>query len=195
MSCFKLKLLGFIALAAIIVHSPQGLSNEATGLIQFEAGQSFPQNELTEFFAAGTAYRFKIFGGAKMKLGAVGLGWDVTYADYQLKDELQGHYKRIVWDWFFLPIRIGFFEITPGVAWVITDIRVDQWRLKEQSVRPAASLGLGLRFNLMQHLALSAQVRGEKVWEDMETVTGLNRQEIDITGDYITATAGAVFFF
>ena len=44
-------------------------STEATGLAQVELGQSYPQNRLTSYFSPGNAYRLRLFGGAKAKLG------------------------------------------------------------------------------------------------------------------------------
>ncbi|SMF04932.1 hypothetical protein [Pseudobacteriovorax antillogorgiicola] len=168
---------------------------EATGLVQFEYGQSFPQNELTSYFSPGDAYRLRLFGGAKIKLGAVGLGWDITYANYGLKDGLSGHYNRLLWDWLFLPVGIGFIQLTPGLAWVVTDVDVSEMGLKEQSIRPAGVLSIGVKLGIISNVAITAQVRGESVWEDMEPVVLPNQDEIDITGQFVTATVGGMLYF
>lgn len=168
---------------------------KATGLAQVEAGQSFPQNELTDLFSPGNAMRLRLFGGAKIKLGAVGIGWDISYAEYELKNELEGHYNRVLWDWLFIPINIGFLQITPGLAWVITDVQIDDLGLKEQSIRPASVLSIGASLGVISNFAITAQVRGEAVWEDMEPVSMQNQDELNITGKYITATIGGMLHF
>lgn len=185
----------FLALIMLMFSSNLLAKTEATGLLQLEGGLSYPQNHLTQFISSGTMVRFRIFGGAKLKLGSVGLGWDISYADYELKDGYSGYYKRYVWDWFFFPIGLGFFQITPGVAWVISDTSIKELGLYEQSVRPAGVLALGVRLGVIKNFALTAQIRGEKVWEDMETVDNFYLEEINITGDFISATVGGMIYF
>ena len=186
-----------IILLLLVISFPCQLlaKAKATGLAQFEYGVSYPQKDLTTYFSSGESYRFRIFGGAKLKLGAVGLGWDFTFSDYSLKNSREGHYKRILWDWLFLPINIGFIQFTPGVAWVITNVDISDLGLKEQSVRPAAVVSLGVRLGVIKNFAVTAQVRGESVWEDKEPVNLINQSELDITGQFVTATVGGMMYF
>ncbi len=185
-----------LLMSAILFISAPGFSKtQATGLFQVEVGQSFPQNELTNLIAPGNTLRVRIFGGAKIKFGSVGLGWDISYTEYELKNLRSGFYHRYLWDWLFIPVSLGFINITPGIAWVVTDAKIAEIGLQEQSVRPAAVLGIGMRLGIVANFAVTAQLRGEKVWEDMERVSNLSSDEINITGEFITATVGGMLYF
>lgn len=175
---------------------------EATAHLGLEVGISTPQNHLTDYISPKNAARLNLFGGARVDQkgigsAAVGLGLDLTYADYKLKSDMEGHYRRYLWDWFFLPISLGFLQITPGVSWVVTDVELKDLGIKETSIRPGAVLGVGIRLNILPFLALTAQVRGEKVWEDKEAITvpGSSIDELNITGEYITSTVGIMGYF
>jgi hypothetical protein len=176
-----------------------GAATQATGHLTLEGGRSYPQKELAEWLEPGPAYRAEIFGGAKVNvpmIGAVGLGLDLTYSFHHFKDaggDDQGHYQRFLWDWFFLPINIGFLNVTPGIAWVVTDIDAPALGVEELSVRPAAVLSLGLRVGILPHLALTADVRGEKVLLDQERLDA--DHQLNITGEFVTALAGIMAYF
>lgn len=183
-------------LSILLLMTPLATAEtKATGLVLTEMGVTYPQQHLTEFLSTGNSLRFNIFGGAKIKFGAVGLGWDITYSQYKVKDQRDGHYQTVMWDWLFIPVNIGFLQFTPGIAWVITDVNIPDLGLKEQSVRPAAVLGLGMRLGLLSNLALTAQIRAISVWEDMEPIAISQASEWNITGPAVTSTAGFMIYF
>lgn len=180
-------ILVFLALSTSAAQA----ANEKTGHLGVEGGRSYPQGEAATWLDPGPAFRTDIFGGVKINIGpggAAGLGLDFTYAQYNTKNEDGGRYRRYLWDWFFLPIGIGYLNVTPGLAWVVTDVRLPSIDLEETSIRPAAVLSVGLNIPVMQHLALVVDVRGEKVLIDKERIDA--NHELNITGDFITAVVG-----
>jgi hypothetical protein len=194
-----LRFVPFFSVATIIFISvPLVAKPKMAARIGVAAGRTAPMSEpLSEYVDSGEALQLKLFGGAKIKkkagIGAVGLGWDITYSRYKLKNELEGHYRRYLWDWFFLPISLGPLVITPGLAWNVTDIHLPEYGIKEISVRPAAVLAVGLQVGILPHLALTAQARGEAVVDDREKPhEPAPFEKLDITGNFWTATIGVM---
>jgi len=173
---------------------------QATGHLGLEYGFSIPQGALADTFDPGSSLRLRAFGGAKLEqkgLGAVGLGLDLSYTNYLINEDLSGHYRRVVWDWFFLPLNIGFLELTPGFTWVITDVRIVEYGVRAVSIRPGGLLGVGFRLPVLPHLAFTGQARIERVWEDRARVglSSLPFETLIITGTYLAATIGLMAFF
>ena len=193
------SMIGFI-LITISIPALADRKGQATGQLGLEYGFSIPQAGLAETFAGGSSLRLRAFGGAKLKqqgLGAVGLGLDLSYTNYMLHDDLSGHYRRVVWDWFFLPLQIGFLELTPGFTWVITDVRLVEYGVRAVSIRPGGLLSLGFRLPILPHLAVTGQTRIERVWEDRARVglASLPFETLIITGNYLAATLGLMAYF
>ncbi|MFW7379239.1 MAG: hypothetical protein ACOH5I_10560 [Oligoflexus sp.] len=187
-------------LTVVFYASPIFAKGEATGHVGLEYGKSAPQSHLIDTVGSGETLRLRLFGGAKIQqkgVGAVGLGLDLSYSDYELKNNLTGHYRRVVWDWFFLPLNIGFLEITPGLTWVITDVHIEEYDVRHVSIRPGGLIGLGFRIGILPYVALTGQVRAERVWEDKARAVAANLDfdTLTITGDYISATVGIMAFF
>lgn len=169
---------------------------EVTSNLMLQGGRSYPQAELAEWLQPGPAYRLKVFGGAKVDVaavGAVGLGLDLTYSQHQIKNSEGGRYRRWLWDWLFVPINIGFLNVTPGIAWVVTDVHVPEWDVKEVSIRPAGVLSVGARVGVHPNVALTADVRAEKVVIDQEPIGPEEKK--NVTGEYVAAMAGIMGYF
>lgn len=188
----------FISLAfSLITFSNMSYAKpEATGSLLFQGGQAYPQKDLVEFLEPGTAYRLKLFGGAKVDMkfiGAVGLGWDITYSDHSIKMDESGSYRRFTWDWFYLPISLGFIHITPGLAWVVTDIDTELLGIKETSIRPAGILDIGASLAFTSNFGVALNGRVSKTIIDKETMS--NGRDINIVGDYASWFLGAFLYF
>ena len=109
MKLFKLLVITFICSLTLISSKLMAKQPQPTGFILTEAGNAFPQTELSSWVEPGTAYRLKLFGGAKVKLGpvgAVGLGWDLTYSQHDIKESENGFYRRFTWDYIFLSNKV-----------------------------------------------------------------------------------------
>ena len=169
---------------------PQG-----TGLLQVELGASEVGESLSDYVGRGESLRVKLFGGMKLDIplvSAAGLGLDLTMHRHVMADEYQGHYNRVTWDWFYLPIGLGFINITPGLGWNVVDISIEELGVKEISIRPHAMLNLGMSLAFMQHLALTVDARYEKIWDDFEPTIDSN---LNITGDHVSVFAGLMTYF
>lgn len=197
----RFSCLAAIVVSGILLTSVGLAASDATptGQLTLEGGRAYPQRELTKWLAPGPSYRANIFGGAKVNvpmIGAVGLGLDFTYTDFKIKD-MDGmgkaYYHRYLWDMFFLPISFGILNITPGIAWVVTDAKVEAWGLNEVSIRPAFVLSGGLHLGITDHLGLCVDVRGERVVTDHEEL--YDGETINLTGDFVTAMGGLMLYF
>ncbi|MDH5377455.1 MAG: hypothetical protein OEX00_03930 [Gammaproteobacteria bacterium] len=170
-------------------YSLPAYSVDLTAAFSAQGGWAIPQEEVGELIENGNSVRFHIFGGAKVtKSGSVGLGLDFTYSEHAIKGGGGGHYQRILWDWFFLPLGLGPLRIIPGIAWVGIDTKMDDLGVKEQSFRPAGVLGLELGLGVTKNINILATVRAERTMDDFEPVsTGGNK---NITGDFVNALVG-----
>ena len=165
--------------------------SKGTGLLQLQIGQSRASEPVANYTDKAISYRLKIFGGMKLELPlvkAAGLGLDLTFHNYKLKEGLGGRYRKIDWDWFYLPISLGVFTITPGLGWTIVDVKIKSLDISEISVRPHAMINAGLTLPVAQHVAVALDARYSSVWSDKE-------QNINITGDHYAAFMGLVTYF
>jgi hypothetical protein len=169
---------------------------EGTGLFLIEMGQGYTDADLEPYLSTATSYRMKVFGGMKLDIpyiSAAGLGLDLTYSAYKLKNGYSGRYNKLSWDWFHLPLRWGFFTFTPGINWNVIDIKIEQIDVAQISIRPGLMLDAGLSFAVAQRFAINANIRYESLWFDNEKmVTG---ESIDITGNHILALFGLSTYF
>lgn len=169
---------------------------KATGSLYLQGGQAYPQKDLVEFLQPGTAYRLKLFGGAKVNVkfvGAVGLGWDFTYSEHEMKFDDNASYRRLTWDWFHLPISLGFIHFTPGLSWVLTDVDSEVVGLKETSIRPAVMLDTGISLALTSNFGVALNARASKTIIDKEKLN--DGSEINIVGDYVSWFVGGFIYF
>lgn len=176
---------------ALFAAAPQ-----ATGHLLLEAGQAYPQNHLCDFLEPGPSYRASIFGGAKVNvpmIGAVGLGLDATYTELPVKDMEEARYRQYTWDWFFLPIGLWIFNITPGVTWVVTDIKIPDLGIEDISIRPGGIISFGVRIPIVQHVAITADIRVNGVISDHEIRA--DGESMNITGSTVTGLAGIMAYF
>ncbi len=169
---------------------------KATAQLLMEAGKASPQGKLRDYLKPGNAYHLNIFGGAKVDVkfvGAVGLGWDFTYSEHALKNDVQGHYRRFSWDWFHLPLGWGLFYVKPGLSWVLTNVKIPELQIEESSIRPELMLDVGARLGLGENFALTGGGHSEWAWLDTEkTAAG---KDLHITGNFMSWFAGVMLYF
>lgn len=191
-----------LLLILLLVFTPSALAlgdKELTGNIGIEYGFTLPQGALAETLDTADTIRLRMFAGARfqqIKNRAFGLGLDLSHSNFPLHEALTGHYRRTVWDWLFLPTSIGLLELTPGISWVVTDIHIAEYDVRTVSIRPGLLLGLGFRLEVADNLALTGQLRIERVWEDRARVgiKTLPFETFIITGSYLSATFGIMAF-
>lgn len=162
-----------------------------------QAGIAYPGGTVAEYLKEGTAYRLNLFGGARLPriawLGAVGLGIDFTYSEHQPRDGSIGFaYRRFLWDWLFIPVTFAdILSITPGLAWIVTDVKYPAVDIEQTSIRPAGVLTVGLAYPIVSRLSLRADLRGELPFRDREKRS--NGTELDLTGQFVSWFAGLQF--
>ncbi len=164
---------------------------QPTGSVHFEAGKSNPQGKLKDYLMPGNLYRFGIFGGAKVDLkfvGAVGLGWDFTFSEHKLKDNMEGHYRRVTWDWQHVPLSFGFLYVKPGLSWVVTNVKIPSLGVDESSIRPELMFESGIRVGLSPNFGFSTGAVAEWAWLDTEKTSA--GKDLNITGNYGSWFAG-----
>jgi hypothetical protein len=169
---------------------------KATAQLLLEAGKASPQGKLRDYLKPANAYHLNIFGGAKVDvkyIGAVGLGWDFTYSDHALKGDAAGHYRRFTWDWFHLPLSLGFFYFKPGLSWVLTNVKIPELGIDESSIRPELLMDVGVRVGLGSNFGLTAGGRGEWAWLDTERTSA--GKDLAITGNVLSWFAGVLFVY
>ena len=184
-------LITFLTAKALHAEAPK-----ATAQLLLEAGRASPQGKLRDYLMPATAYHLNIFGGAKVELrfiGAVGLGWDFSYSEHTLKNNVEGHYRRFSWDWFHLPLGFGFFYVKPGLSWVLTNVQIPELQVEESSIRPELLLDLGMRVGLGENFALTAGGRGEWTWLDTERTS--KGKDLAITGNFGSWFAGIMLVY
>ncbi len=164
----------------------------AAGDVILEAGKTWPNGPLQDWIGPGTALRARLFGGAHLKIpyvNAVGLGIDFTYANHPFKlGSPDARYHRYLWDWLFIPVSIGWFQITPGVAWVVTDVHNDDLGIVRTSIRPAGVLTAALRVPVTSLIMLRTDFRTEIAFADRaQTNTGAT---MNLTGSFWTWFGG-----
>ena len=196
----KLQILLFIAISVSLFFNAelnQTLAEpKGTGLLNVQIGQSRTGEELSQLIDKGNAYRVKLFGGMKLDLefiGAAGLGLDLTAHTHKLKEGFTGRYNRLTWDWFYLPVKFGLLTITPGLGWSVIDVKISEMDIKEISIRPHAMLNLGLSLAIAQHVALTADVRYESIWEDREPSS--ISDEVNVTDSHFSSFVGLMTYF
>ena len=165
---------------------------KTTGRILFAVGEATPQAEIGDWLEKGDQYRLYLFGGAKLKFGAVGLGWDLTYSNHSIKNST-GSYKRYTWDWFYLPIAVGPVLFTTGLSWVVADVDYPELGIRETSVRPGGIAGLGVRLGIVPNGALSADLRYDNTAKDYETAN--SGKSYNMQGAFLSAVGGILIYF
>jgi hypothetical protein len=189
-------LLGAALITAMICDSAFAEAPKATAHLLLEAGKASPQGKLRDYLKPGNAYHLNIFGGAKVDVkfvGAVGLGWDFTYSEHALKNDVDGHYRRFSWDWFHLPIGWGLFYVKPGLSWVLTNVKIPELQVDESSIRPEILLDIGARMGFGANFAITGGGHAEWAWLDSEkTSTG---KDLNITGNFMSWFAGVMLYF
>jgi hypothetical protein len=147
----------------------------AAGDIFVEAGKSWPNGPLQDWIGPGNAYRAHLFGGAHLQIpfvNAVGLGLDFTYAHHDFKQgSPDAYYRRYLWDWLFIPISIGYLQLTPGMAWVATDVKNDGLGIDRTSIRPAGVFTAALRIPVVSIVMLRTDFRTEIAFADHAQTT------------------------
>jgi hypothetical protein len=184
--------LTFIAVQAMAEESKA----TATAQMTVEAGKASPKGKLQDYLKPATAYHLNVFGGAKVDMkfvGAVGLGWDFTYSDHPLKNDVSGHYRRLAWDWLHVPIGLGFFYLKPGVSWLLTNVKIPELGVDESSIRPELILDVGTRVGFGSNFALTGGGHAEWALVDKERKT--DGTDLDITGNFMSWFAGVMIYF
>lgn len=181
-----------------ICHTSSVFAGEpkATAQLTLEAGRASPQGKLKDYLKPGNVYHLNIFGGAKVDLkfvGAVGLGWDFTFSEHRLKDDVVGHYRRFAWDWFHVPVGLGFLFFRPGLSFVLTNVKIPELEVDESSIRPEIILDAGVRVGVGANVAITGGGRAEWAWRDSEK-TSLGH-DLEITGNFMSWLAGLSIYF
>jgi hypothetical protein len=164
--------------------------NKLSTSAALQIGKVFPKGEIGYYLKEGISYRTDLFIGANVDIpvvDAVGTGVDFTYTSHELKDDQAGHYKRYLWDIFFLPVNLGPIQIQPGVAWNVTDVEIPSLNLEEVSIRPAGVISAQLAIPINQHVRLTAMGRYEKIVSDLEETTD---GKINISGEAVSFLSG-----
>lgn len=198
------RLIPFALLALVpFLATPSRAEGEegvkATGQLILQVGKSYPIGEIGSWLGPGTAYRLKVFGGARLPkiswLGGVGLGWDLSYSTHGPKATDPGFaYKKFTWDWLYIPISFaGILHFTPGLSWVLTDVKAPAQGIQEVSVRPAGTVTLGISYPILPFMSVRADGRWEHAVADLER--GNDGFERSVTGSFLTAFAGLDFQF
>lgn len=172
-----------------------GAAPQATGKLLFAAGKASPQGKLRDYLMPANAYNFNIFGGAKVDLeyiGAVGLGWDFTYSEHKLKNDVKGHYRRFSWDWLHVPLSKSLFYVKPGLSWVLTNVKIPELQVEESSIRPELLFEAGMRVALGSNFGITGGARGEWTWLDTERTS--SGKDLAITGNFGSWFAGFILF-
>ena len=79
----------------------------------------------------------------------------------------------------------------PGLSWVITDVKVPELDISEQSIRPAM-ISAGLHIPIIRHAEITIDGRSEATWQDYKK--DVNGDKLNITG-LLSALAGFKFSF
>ncbi|MBT3980785.1 MAG: hypothetical protein HOE90_05480 [Bacteriovoracaceae bacterium] len=187
----------FLTLCLMILCGAGHSKADLTAHVEGSYGPSWGSGQLHGRLTDGWMARIKLFGGAKLPkikwLSAAGIGFDFTFSQFKDKNNVRNFsYDRYSWDWLYIPIRFWLFRITPGMSWVITNVRVPDWAIREKSVRPAFQLTLGLGFPIGS-FEIFVDARSEYVLEDREKAnTGSN---MNVTGYFLSTYAGLGVYF
>lgn len=99
------------------------------------------------------------------------------------------YYRRYMWDWLFIPVSIGgILQITPGLAWLVTDVNSPSRGIDQTSIRPVGVLTIGLRIPFSQLVALRVDDRTEIAFADRAKLP--NGSKLNLTGSFVSAFAG-----
>ncbi|GAB6137727.1 hypothetical protein [Halanaerobaculum tunisiense] len=104
-----------------------------------------------------------------------------------VKDNREGHFRRYLWNIFFIPVNLGPIQIQSGLAWNVTDVSIPALDLEEVSIRPAGVISAEVGMQLTENIVFTAMSRYENIVSDFEDTTA---GQMDISGETISAFSG-----
>lgn len=167
------------------------LPPRGNGVMNLEVGSLISQNHLTSIVKSQNFLRIKIDGGMKIDFPLSKL--DVIYYQGSLNGSIEGHYRRLGINTWSRRYAFSIFYLDPNLDLVLTDIKIDQLALNEQSLRPQASVDLGLNLAVAQRFAVVFNTRYEHTWLDKELTT--DGKSVVITGSQAYASLGLSAYF